>query len=500
MVEREKVLEIHHLSKSFPGVQALRDVSLTLEAGEIMGLVGENGAGKSTLVKILAGIYHPDGGVIRLKGNVVHFFRPQDATACGLSFVHQQLNLVPSFDVVDNVFLGRWVSRSGGSLDRKTMQEVVERLCREFEFPLDLDTPARELSTAERWMVQIIRAFLTKPVVLVMDEPTAALPEEEVETLFRVVHQIAAQGVAVLYVSHRLGEIFSLCERVVVLRNGEKVWDGGLSGLTPEDLIIQMVGSKEVISSFSPLPPGKEKILDVQSLSDGWKLRDVSFSLSRGEVLGVYGLQGSGRTELLETLFGIRKRTGGVVFLRGQPFTPASPEEAIKKGVALVPEDRGRKGLILRHSLFENVVLPHLSEYRGFLGYFQERRLRPVLGKMVERLRTRYRSLKEKVQFLSGGNQQKVVLSKWLLQNFDLFLLDEPTVGVDVGARRELYQFIWELAREGRGVVMTSSDLEEILEINPHRVMVLREGRVAGILSGKEIERREILQRCYQGG
>ena len=496
----QKVLEVRHLSKRFPGVQALRGVSFALGEGEVVGLVGENGAGKSTLVKILAGIYRPDEGEILVEGRTVSFHHPREAARCGLAFVHQQLNLVPFFDAVDNVFLGRWVSHRGGLLDRKAMREVVQRLCREFGFPLSLTTPARDLSVSERCMLQIIRAFLEKPRVLVLDEPTAALPEEEVETVLRMVRQVALQGVAVLYVSHRLGEIFSICHRVVVLRNGEKVFEGALDSLSPEDLIAQMVGTKRAFESSALLFPVGEKILEVQSLSDGRKLQDVSFSLARGEILGIYGLQGAGRTELLEVLFGVRRYTRGRVFLYGRPFAPASPEEAIRAGVALVPEDRGAKGLILRSSLFENAALPHLQEYRRFMGYFEEKRFKPLLEKVLELLRTRYHSLSDPVQLLSGGNQQKVVLAKWLLRDFGLFLLDEPTTGVDVGTRRELYRFIRKLAQEGKGVIVTSSDLEEILEITPHRVMVLREGRVAGILEGVEIEKKKILQLCYQGG
>ncbi|MGQ9473134.1 MAG: sugar ABC transporter ATP-binding protein [Candidatus Caldatribacteriaceae bacterium] len=494
------VLEVHRLSKSFPGVQALREVSLTVGGGEVVGLVGENGAGKSTLVKILAGIYHPDGGEIRINGIPVYFHHPQEAERWGLSFIHQQLNLVPSFDVVDNVFLGKWLSRPGGNLDKKSMRNLVEELCQEFEFSLNLSTPVRNLSTAERWMVQIIRVFLGKPQILVMDEPTVALQERGVKTLFQTVRKIAAQGVGILYVSHRLGEIFSLCQRVVVLRNGEKVFEGELINLTPENLITKMVGEEKDFSSFSPFPPQTEEILVVESLSDGEKLQDVSFSLSRGEVLSIYGLQGAGRTELLETLFGVRKKTGGTIRLQGNPFFVTSPKEAIERGVAFVPEDRGQKGLILKHSILENVALPHLSQYQGFWGYFRQKKLKTLVQKVLERLCTHYRNLEDSVQTLSGGNQQKTVLAKWLLRDFTIFLLDEPTTGVDVGARRELYRFIWELAHEGRGILLTSSDLEEILEINPHRVMVLREGKVAGILSGKEIERAAILRLCYQGG
>ncbi|MCS7243074.1 MAG: sugar ABC transporter ATP-binding protein [Candidatus Caldatribacterium sp.] len=486
------ILEVRNISKSFPGVQALRNVSFSLKRGEIVGLVGENGAGKSTLIKILAGIYRPDCGDILLEGVPLRLHHPEEAKARGLAFVHQQLHLVPSFDAVDNVFLGQW-SRS-----RKSMERRVVELCNDFGFCLKTTVPVRNLSTSEQWMVQILRAFLEKPRVLILDEPTAAFSQEEAATVLQVVRQIASQGVAVLYVSHRLSEVFALCSRLIVLRNGEKIWEGPTSAITPGDLIAKMAGEdrKERPQSVPPEPLG-DTLLTVRELSDGKKLQKVSFSLSRGEVLCVYGLQGSGKTELLETIFGVRRKTQGEIFLRGKRFSPTSPKEALREGVALVPDRRGKKGLVLQHALFENIALPHLETYRGFWGYFQRKTFVPQAKEALSFFRTQYRDLSQPVCFLSGGNQQKVVLAKWFLKQFDLLLLDEPTTGVDVRSRRELYSFIWKLAQEGKGIVFTSGDLEEISEVAPHRVMVLREGAVQGIIPCAEATQRALLALCY---
>ncbi|MGB9553744.1 MAG: ATP-binding cassette domain-containing protein, partial [bacterium] len=282
-----------------------------------------------------------------------------------------------------------------------------------------------------------------------------------------------------------------------VLRNGEKVWEGEIAGLVPEDLIGKMVGSKEGSSLVLPWLPKEEKILEVESLSDGKKLQGISFSLHRGEILGVYGLQGSGRTELLETLFGVRKRASGVVFFRGEPFEPASPEEAIRKGVALVPEDRGKKGLILEHSLFDNVALPHLAAYQGLLGYFRERKLKPALGKVVERLRTRYRSLEEKVQFLSGGNQQKVVLAKWILTEPKILILDTPTHGVDIGAKENIYQSIIELTEKGLSIVLISDEEQEVMMVSD-RVLVMKSGRIVGEFDTRSITEEDLRRKVRE--
>ncbi len=496
--DKKTILEVNKISKNFPGVRALREVSISLRAGEIVGLVGENGAGKSTLVKVLAGIYRPDGGKILIDGVEVQLNNPWEAEKQGLAFVHQQLNLVPSFDIVDNAFLGKWVRGRGGIANRLAMKKQLQEICQQFGFTLEFSTLAKELTTSEQWMVQIVRAFLEQPKILVMDEPTAALSDQEVKSLFETVKKIAAQGVAIIYVSHKLNEIFTLCDKIVVLRNGEKVWEGSNGEISQSELIAKMVGEGRVKSSFVTAEVGKDKILEVQSLSDGSKIKEVTFEVYEREVFGIYGLQGSGRTELVEMLFGLRSKEKGEVRLKEKTFSPTSPEKAIAEGVALVPEDRTREGLVTKHPVIDNIALPHLSRYAGLLGYFKEGELRSIARGVLDKLRVSYRGLREPVQFLSGGNQQKVVLAKWLIGDFSLLLLDEPTSGVDVGARRELYELMHKLASEGWAVVVISSDLEEMMEINPHRVMVMREGRVVGILSPEEISRENILSLCYR--
>lgn len=493
------ILEMQGISKSFPGVKALDNVSLTLKEGEIIGLVGENGAGKSTLVKILAGIYRPVQGRIFINDSEVYLNYPWDASKYGLAFVHQQLNMVPFFDVVDNAYLGRWITKQLGVCDKTTMRKRIEEICKSFNFSLDTTMPIKNLSISDQWMVQIIRAFVKNMQILVMDEPTAALSDEEVQLLFETVQKISKQGTAIIYVSHKLNEIFKLCDRIIVLRDGKKVYEGLKEKISRIELITKIIGEERKESIFPVSEIGKNTIIEVENLSIPNKLKEVTFNLREGEILGVYGLQGSGRTEVAEVLFGIRTQYEGSMTLMGKPFKPCNPADAVSAGVALVPEDRMNQGLILRYSILDNLALPNLLQYVAKFGYFKDQKFRSNAINIMKKLKVNYRKIEDSVELLSGGNQQKVVLSKWLMKNFVLLIFDEPTVGVDVGARRHLYYLIHSLAIKGHGIIVISSDIEEMIEINPNRVMVMREGAISGFLQSEQIDRGRILNLCYGG-
>jgi len=491
------ILELKGITKSFPGIKALDSVSFTLNKGESLGLVGENGAGKSTLIKILAGIYKHDEGEIFVDGVKTEMKNPWDADGFGLNFVHQHLNMVPFFDAVDNAFLGQWKNK-GLNVDKKEMLKKIEEICDEFNFSIDLKKSVQTMTTAEKWMIQIVRAFITKPKILVMDEPTAALSDKEVTSLFKVVDKIKSQGVSIIYVSHRMNEIFALTDKVVVLRNGKKVLESDTGKIDLDGLVNSMVGKERENKILHKNIPGEEKLLEVNNLSYKNKFRNVNFSINSGEILGVYGLQGAGRTEVAETIFGLNKGYTGNLKLSGKDFRPKNVQQAIDNGIALVPEDRMKEGLVLSHSILDNLALPNLKEFCGKFGFFKRREFEHGVGHFIKKLNVSYRGYEDIVETLSGGNQQKIVLSKWLMKEIKLFIFDEPTVGVDVGARGQVYELIHDIASHGVAIMVISSDIDEIIELGPNRVMVMREGEISGILSGQDIEQQKILKSCYR--
>jgi len=491
----ETVLSIREITKTFPGIKALDNVSLDLHKGNILGLVGENGAGKSTLIKVLAGIYIPDKGSIFINGKEVKINNPWDASEHGLRFIHQHLNMIPFFNAIDNAYLGKWVKKSGKAVDVKVMEEKIKEICKRFDFDLNLKKPVKELSTAQQWMVQIIRAFIVKPKILVMDEPTAALSDKEVASLFNVVKKIRDEGVSIIYVSHRMNEIFSLCDEIVVLRNGVKVFSSKTGDTDVNQLVDKMVGETTEKEKLEKVQPQDEIIFEAKEISSKSVLKSISFKMKKGEILAVYGLQGSGRTELAEVIFGLNRKYSGRMSFKGENYNPHSTYEAIDKGISLVPEDRIKAGLVTAYSILDNLALPNLNEYKGAFGYFKTRNFKVNSRSVLENLNVKYRNIDDNVNTLSGGNQQKIVLSKWLIKKPDFFIFDEPTVGVDVGTRRQLYEIIHKIASNGNTVLVISSDLDEIIEINPNRVMVMREGKVSGILN--EFDQKKILNLCY---
>jgi len=468
---------VEGVEKSFPGVQALRGVDLDLDRGEVLALVGENGAGKSTLIKVLAGVHGPDRGRVLLGGAPADLGTPRRAREAGVSVIHQELSLVRHLSVTDNVFLGRELCRSG-LVDRGAQRERVSALFRQLDMSMDPDMSCEALSVAERQMVEIAKALVTEARILIMDEPTAALTPREVERLFAVIEGLVARGMAVIYVSHRLGEVRAISHRVMVLRDGEHVGTFETADVTHGGLIELMVGrtiDREFPREIRPAGPVR---LKVEGLRRGEKVRDVGFEVRAGEILGITGLVGAGRTETARLLAGADPMDAGTVQLDGERLQIDGPGSAIRQGICLLTEDRGGQGLALGHAVTHNFGLPNLDRFSR-LGVLDLNREREALSGYSDDLQIRMDDAARPVGLLSGGNQQKVVLAKWLQRNCEVVIIDEPTRGVDVGARYEFYLLINRLAAAGKVVIMISSDLPEVLGMSD-RVLVMADGRVRG--------------------
>lgn len=502
------LLELKEISKRFPGVQALDRVSLTLAPGEIHGLVGENGAGKSTLIKILTGIYTPDGGQMLWRGQAVKLSGPRDARRLGISVIHQHRTLVPFFSGYENLFLGKaYPRRRLGLVSWSSMKREARRLQEVLGLQVDLDVPVVRLSPAQQTVVEILRAFQDQADLIILDEPTATLTDQEAESLFAAIERLRQQGTAFLYVSHRLEEIFQLTQRVTVLRNGRCVGTWPTAGLTRDRLIEAMAGEEATQSVQRPPAAAGAIVLRARGLSSRCgRVRDVSLDVRAGEVLGLFGLVGAGRSELLQVLYGVRPLARGHLELDGRPLQLASARDGLRNGIRLIPEDRHRQGLVLGMNVRENMTLALLDRFRvaggthaHWLGIISQARERRYVGEMVHRLQIRTPSLEQRVDRLSGGNQQKVVFGRALLGDVRVLLCDEPTLGVDVGARREIYQLLFQMAAEGCAVVFASSDLQEVLAVS-HRIGVMRDGRLAAVIPAEEASARRILEICYGKG
>ena len=475
------LLTMEGITKAYPGVQALDGVSLELARGEVLALLGENGAGKSTLMKILGGAVRPDGGRIVIDGVERPFRSPQEALRAGVAVIHQEFNLVPSLGAADNIFLGQEIARGLpglGLVDARAQRRRAGAILARLGADFDPDAPCRTLSVAGQQLVEIAKALVSGARILVMDEPSAALSVPEVEALHGVIRELKRDGTGIVYVSHRLEEIAAVCDRVTVLRDGRNVGGAAVADVGRGDLIRMMVGRelKEEFPRRDTLP-GAERLV-VEGLSRGTAVRGVSFAARRGEVLAITGLVGSGRTEVLRLLFGADARDSGTVRLDGVPIHPRSPAAAIAAGIGLLPEDRKLQGLVLGLSVRENFALPSLRRLSraGVVRRAEEAR---ECGESIAALRIKTPRQETPVRGLSGGNQQKVVLAKWLARNCEVLLFDEPTRGVDVGAKVEIYRLMNELAAAGKVVVMVSSDLPEVLGM-ADRIVVMHDGRVTG--------------------
>jgi ribose transport system ATP-binding protein len=505
MATAANLLEVRQVSKRFPGVQALDRVSLTLRAGEVLAVVGENGAGKSTLMKILAGIYQPDGGAILLDGQEVRWAGVADALAHGVSLIHQELNLAENLTVVANLFLGREALWAGplGLLDHARMDASARQLLDRVGLACDPQVRVDRLSTGQRQLVEIAHALALSSRILIMDEPTSSLTQKDTEKLFDVIADLKRSGVAVIYISHRLGEVQRIADRAVVLRDGRNSGELPREEIRHDALVRLMVG-RELRQFFQKQPHARPAQplprLEVRGLSyrgPAGPTPPVSFALYPGEIVGLAGLVGAGRTELAEALFGLRPIVVGEVLLDGVAMRPRSPEEAIAAGLALVPEDRRYHGLVVEDSVRHNIALPNLDRL-SFLRLVSARSEGELARQTCDRLRVRTPGVEQTVGLLSGGNQQKVVLAKWLARSPRVLIFDEPTRGIDVGAKSEIYALMDRLAGEGVAVLMISSDLEEILGMSD-RVLVLHQGRLAGELPRAGLSEEAIMHLAVGG-
>lgn len=491
------LLEARGISKFFPGVRALSGVDFTLRAGEVHALVGENGAGKSTLMKILAGIYQPDEGEVRLRGEKVVLPTPLSAQQAGISVIHQEFFLMNHLTVAQNMFIGREPRYPGGfinddaALNRQAV-ELLERL------GVKIDPKARvaDLTVAAQQLLEIAKALSFNSSVLIMDEPTAALTESEVEVLFRIIDNFVTEETAVIYISHRMEEIKTLADQVTVLRDGELVDSRPGKTLTTKETIQLMVG-RELQSNVRPEPRQEtETLLEVEGLSTKDLLTDVSFTLQRGEVLGFAGLMGAGRTEMARALIGADPKTGGTIRLNGRALNINHPQEAVKHGIGYLSEDRKRYGLILRQDVTSNTVLASIPKYTR-MGLIQHAAMRRTAAKWVKQLGTKTPNIHQRLSNLSGGNQQKVVLGKWLERDCDILIFDEPTRGIDVGAKQEIYNLLDRLTDEGKSIIMISSELEEVLRMSD-RIAVMCNGQITGFLTNAEATQENIMELATQ--
>jgi ribose transport system ATP-binding protein len=480
---RESHLQLEGISKSYPGTVALHDIDLSLRPGEVVALLGENGAGKSTLSSIIAGVTQPTTGTMRWRGEPYAPASPGEAIAAGIGLIHQEMRLLPDLSVAENVMIGRWPRRAG-FVDAKQMRKQAEVQLGRLGFVGRMDQPVRSLSVAGQQQVEIAKALMLNASLLILDEPTAALGGAETDALFERIAALKAEGVTFIYVSHRLAEIARVADRIVVLRDGQKIAEHESGDVPPAQLVREMVG-RSVDRLFPDIPPPREgEVIRVTNVSDrDDRFHDISFSVSPGEVFGIAGIVGAGRTELVRSIAALEPRRGGDVVVEGATVRANHPKDAIRSGIVLIPEDRKQQGLIVDETIENNIALPNLASINRS-GWLRPNQVRGFAKTVGERFGVKG-NVANRVSSLSGGNQQKVVLGKWLAMDPRVIILDEPTRGIDVGARASIYDIIAALAAKGNAVIVVSSDLEEVLGLS-HRVMVLAQGRNKGIIPRDE--------------
>ena len=487
----DAILKMVGIDKRFPGVHALKGVDLDLRPGEVLALVGENGAGKSTLMKILTGVHHADEGDIIYKGNHVRFNTPKEAQEAGISIVHQELNLMNHLTTAQNIFIGR--ESQGFVLDDKKINQEAERLFRQLNVAISPTDDVGKLTVGKQQMVEIAKAISFQSSVLILDEPTAALTDAEISELFTIMRDLKARGTAMIYISHRMDEIMEISDRITVMRDGEYVTTLETAQTDLDEIINAMVGRTifEPPKSCSDVQPGAPVVLEVKNLRSK-DVKDVSFTLHKGEILGFAGLMGAGRTEVARLIFGADKMDGGEIYIRGQKVTIHSPQDAVKAGIGYLSEDRKRYGLALPLSVADNVVLADLEHFSR-AGVANEGQISRTTDEYIRKINIKTPSGKQLVRNLSGGNQQKVIIAKWLVRDCDILIFDEPTRGIDVGAKSEIYKLMTELAAEGKSIIMISSELQEVLRMSD-RIACMCEGRLTGILDIEETDQEKIMK------
>ncbi|HLO28563.1 MAG TPA: sugar ABC transporter ATP-binding protein [Anaerolineales bacterium] len=492
----ESILDLQNITKSFSGVEVLHQVSFSLERGEVHALLGENGAGKSTLVKVMTGFHQPDAGEIYLNGEKVQFSDTHESRQAGIAAIYQELSLFPDLDVAENIFVGRQPTAPGGRIDWRKLYAEADKLLASLGVHLDLKQKARSLSIAQQQMIEIARAFSISARILIMDEPTSSLTLHEVDDLFRLVRRLREEGTAIIFISHRIEELFALADRVTVLRDGAYVGTRSLKDVTRDDLIRMMVG--RTITNMFPkqeIKAGKV-VLRVDHLTRDGAFRDISFDLREGEILGMAGLIGAGRTNVARAIFGVEPPTSGVIELDGKEIQILSPQQAIALGFAYVPEDRQLHGLIPPMNITANISLPRLQEYAR-RGWLQDKAERLSAFQAARQIEVRANNIWQKARELSGGNQQKVVLAKWLSTKPKILILDEPTRGIDVGTKAAVHALMGKLAAEGLAILMISSELPEVLGMSD-RIIVMHEGYLTGHFTRAEATQEKIISAATQ--
>ncbi|GAA0178793.1 ribose ABC transporter ATP-binding protein RbsA [Clostridium sediminicola] len=494
MKAQTPILEMKNISKSFPGVKALDGVNLRAYKGEVLALLGENGAGKSTLMKVLSGVYKKDGGDILIDGNETIVKGIKHAEELGIAIIHQELSILTNMTVSENLFLGNEkFDKVTRKVNKKHLREESLKYLEQIGCSIDPDTPVRDITVGEMQMVEIAKALTHDSKIIIMDEPTTALTDVETKSLFKVINNLKERNIAVIYISHRMEEIFEICDRITVLRDGKYVGESLIKDVDNDDLVTMMVGRK-IEEQFPYKEEEKGKVLlEVKNVNLKNKVVNASLKVRAGEILGISGLMGSGRTELAKTIFGEYKKDSGEVYLNGEKIEINSPKEAIKKKVCYLSEDRKKEGLVLGMSVRENMTLSNLQKYEKGIKRINKKMESAEVDEYIQKLSIKTPGSEQKIKNLSGGNQQKVILAKWLMLNPDILIIDEPTRGIDVGAKKEIYEILNKLKKSNRAVIMISSDMAEVLGVSD-RILVMHEGKITGELTREEASQEAIMK------
>lgn len=489
-------LELKHVTKRFPGVLALDDVQFELFPGEVHSLVGENGAGKSTLIKVVSGVYQPDqGSSVKIEGRETSFANVMDAINQGISVIYQDFSLFGNLTVAENIFTNQMIGKKNAILDWKLIREKAVEALQVVGADISPNEILENLSVAKQQMVAIATAIAHDAKMIIMDEPTSALSKGEVETLFSIIKRLRAKNMAIMFVSHKMDELFAVSDRFTVLRDGKYISTCKKEDIDRDGLISLMVGRKVKINNYANLKQKGEEVLRVEGLSKKGNFKDINLKLHKGEVLGITGLVGAGRSELVQAVFGLNKPDSGQIYIEGKPASITNSWTALEKGIAFVPESRQTQGLVQDKSLEQNMLLPVLKHYTGKLGMLNHKAIRKTVEELIQKLDVRPRNPELLAKQLSGGNQQKVVLAKWIGTNAKILIVDEPTNGVDVGAKSEIHMILRQLAKQGVGIIVVSSELPEILSISD-RILVMRRGRISGEFMNESVTQEMIMDKA----